>query len=341
LPLFSLAFLLRAALSTLPVFLFLGALVLIDSYKLVRLRTVLFSIAAGALAAGVAYLANSGLLNAVAMDIKLFARYVSPVIEEVVKGLYVVYLIRRARVGFVVDAAIHGFAVGAGFAVIENIYYLNALPDVTIWTWVIRGFGTAVMHGGTTAIFGMISRTLYDRAESPRVRVFLPGLGIVIGLHSLFNHFLLPPLLSTVVLLLVLPGCMALVFQQSEKSTRHWLGAGFDSDQELLALIHSGQVAGTRVGRYLQALKTRFPGPVVVDMLCLLRLHVELSIRAKGVLMLRERGFRVSPDPNLRAKFDELRYLEKSISPTGMLAIAPFLHTSSRDLWQRNMLSEI
>ena len=66
----------------------------------------------------------------------------------------------------------------------------------------------------------------------------------------------------------------------------------------------------------------------------------ELGIRAKGVLMAREAGFEAAPDPTLPSKFEELRYLEKSIGTTGMRALQPFIYTSTRDLWQLNMLDE-
>ena len=75
-------------------------------------------------------------------------------------------------------------------------------------------------------------------------------------------------------------------------------------------------------------------------MMCLLRLHAELAIRAKGVLMMREAGFDATPDPTLKSTFDEVLYLERSIGKTGLRAIAPFLHTSTRDLWQLNMLTD-
>jgi len=75
-------------------------------------------------------------------------------------------------------------------------------------------------------------------------------------------------------------------------------------------------------------------------MLNLLRLRAELSVRAKGILMMQKAGFEPPPDPSVRAKFREVAYLERSIGPTGLLALEPFSHTSSRDLWHRNMLSE-
>ena len=54
--------------------------------------------------------------------------------------------------------------------------------------------------------------------------------------------------------------------------------------------------------------------------------------------MMRESGFDVDPDPKVQAKFDEMTYLEKSIGKTGLLALSPFLRTSSRNLWQMHML---
>lgn len=329
----------RFSASLLPVLILLIGLVVIDSYKLVRPRMVIAAIAVGVLAAVAAYAINTLILDSGVIGVGTLTRYVAPAIEEVLKGAFVVYLIRSNRAGFTIDAAIHGFAIGAGFAVAENLYYLSIAPETGFWTWIVRGFGTAVMHGGTTSILAMVGLASSERASSTRLIHFIPAFLLATALHSAFNHFILPPVASTLILVAVLPPCFAIVFHLSESATRSWLGVGFDTDQELLALIGSGEIAQTRVGEYLATLRSRFDGPVVVDMFCLLRLHVELSIRAKGVLMMQEAGFRVPLDPELQGKFVELKYLEESIGPTGMLAIKPFLHTSSRDLWQRNMLA--
>jgi hypothetical protein len=126
----------------------------------------------------------------------------------------------------------------------------------------------------------------------------------------------------------------------SERKTREWLGSGFDTDQELLNLLMSGRISETRVGTYLRKLKVRFDGPVVADMLCLIRIRVELSLRAKGLLMMREAGFRAVAGPDIREKFEELEYLERTIGRTGLLAIEPIHRWSRRDLWQLSLLGE-
>jgi hypothetical protein len=239
-----------------------------------------------------------------------------------------------------VDSAIYGFAVGAGFAFLENVQYLQTLEDSNPFLWIIRGFGTAIMHGGTTALLGIVSKSLTDRKSSDHWIVFVPGLVLAIVIHSFFNHFVFSPQLSTAMIVALLPAILLVVFTQSEKATRQWLGVGFDSDQQLLEMITTGKISETRIGLYLQSLKARFPGELVADMLCVLRLHVELAIRAKGILLMREAGFKPSPDPEIKEKFAELAYLEKSIGKTGQLAILPFIHTSSRELWQLHMLGK-
>src|SRR3954463_2177301 len=141
---------LRPALGLAPVLCFLGALVLLDSYKLVRLRSVVAAVVAGMLVAGLAYLLNGWLLEW--FEFHFYTRYVSPVLEEAVKALIIVALIRAHRIGFLVDAAIFGFAVGAGFAVVENLDYLTLAPNAGFGTWLVRGFGTAILLRGAAAL---------------------------------------------------------------------------------------------------------------------------------------------------------------------------------------------
>lgn len=332
---------LSVAVGIVPVFLFLGALVLIDSYKLVALRALLLSVGAGVVAALASYGVNGVLQPGLDLDFTRYSMYVAPVVEETLKALFVIYLLQRNKVGFVVDAGIHGFAIGTGFALVENLYYLQANLDATLMTWMARGMGTAIMHGGATAIVAMVSRALQTRRTAFRPSLLLPGLGVAVVLHSLYNHFLLHPLLATALIVLVVPWLSVAVFQHSERETTAWLGAGFDTDQELLKAVRSGTVSATPAGRYLTTVRNRFAPEEIVDMMCLLRLRGELAIRAKGILLMREAGFDAPPDPSVKAKFEELRYLEKSIGRTGLMALGPFLHTSTRDLWQLNMLTEL
>jgi len=336
----SFAFALHVLVGLSPVLGFLAALVFLDSYKLVAMRTVVLVVLAGVAAAVVCYFANGWLLERLGLDLATYSRYAGPVVEEIAKGLVIVALLRANRIGFLVDAAILGFAVGAGFAIVENLQYQRLVPDAGLPTWIVRGFGTAVMHGGVTATFAMMSLAMLERAGRAAASAFVPGLALAIVLHSAYNHLAAVPLVATLAVLAVVPLTMWLVFERSERSVGDWLGRGFDADTAMLESINSGSFADSPTGRYLDSLKQRFHGPVVADLLCYLRLHTELALRAKGVLMMRENGFEVPVDQATRDKFTEMDYLEKSIGRTGVLALKPMLHMSHKDLWQLYMLGK-
>jgi hypothetical protein len=168
----------------------------------------------------------------------------------------------------------------------------------------------------------------------------LPGLAGAIVLHSAYNHLIVHPLLAATLLMLVVPAIVLIVFGRSERATREWVGDGLDLDVELLNLVTSSYFGNTRLGRYLTELKSRFPGPVVADMFCLLQLDLELSIRAKGMLMAREQGLDIPMDDGIRARLEERTYLHRSIGPTGLLALRPLQVTNERDDWLRYLLRQ-
>lgn len=336
----SIDLLIRAPIGLLPVLIFLVALLYLDSYKLVGLRTVLLVILTGGVVLVVSYFANGFASELLKINFGYFTRYVSPVIEEGLKALVIIFLFRTNRIGFLVDSAIMGFAVGAGFAVAENFYYLYTIPDANTAVWIVRGFGTAIMHGGATAIFGVLSQTLTERHMKINPLLYFPGLVAAISLHSLFNHFPVNPIYETLIILLVLPPILFLVFRQSAHHMHDWLELDFDEDAKLLEQINSGKFAESKIGQFLYDLRSKFEGPVVVDMLCYLRLYTELALRAKGVLMMRENGLDTPVGERTREKFDEMAFLEGSIGKTGLLAMRPFLHMTRKDLWQLYVLEK-
>ena len=330
---------LNAALALLPVLLFVVALWLMDSFKLVRRRAVLAALAAGAMAALVAAVLHTWAEPASGLSSGAFSRYLAPLTEEALKAAFLVVLIARRRVGFLVDAAVQGFAVGAGFAVTENLTYLSALGAASPLLWLIRGLGTAMLHGATTTIFAVLARTLADRHPDRLSVAIGPALLAAAVVHSAFNHVPLPPMAMTLLLLIALPLLVLVVYQRSEAATREWVVAGLDLDVELLNLVASDAFGDTRFGQYLKRLRQQFSGPIVMDMFCLLRMQLELSVQAKAMLMAREAGLDVPVDDDLPAALEELEYLQESIGPTGLLALKPLQVSSHRDDWHRFLLT--
>ena len=111
-----------------------------------------------------------------------------------------------------------------------------------------------------------------------------------------------------------------------------------DEDIDLITVIASPEFQNSRTGLYLASLSKAFPPELCGDMLSMLQLTTELSMRSKSDLLLREAGFELPPDVELAGQLTELQFLEKSIGPTGMLALRPLLAQTPRDLWEMHQL---
>jgi RsiW-degrading membrane proteinase PrsW (M82 family) len=329
-----------APIALLPVLAFLALLKAIDSYALVPPRELGRALLAGAVIAGVCWLVNGRIAELLPGGIEAFPLFAGPVIEEVLKAAFVAWLILSARTGFLVDAAILGFAVGAGFALVENVAYLLHLENATVWLWGVRGFGTAIMHGSTTAMFAILGKGLSDRHPECAKRSLLPGLLLAIAVHVAFNHFPFGPVATALLVLITMPLLLVWVFARSEQATREWLGTGFDDDARVLESLMSADFPDSPVGRYLESLRSHFPAGIIVDLLCLLRIHLELSVRAKGIMLAREAGIDVPLGNDVKPKLEEMAVLEKSIGATGRLALHPVRRMSRRDLWELYVLGK-
>lgn len=320
-----------------PVMLFLAVLWFMDSFRLVRPWSIVIALVYGAGAAAACEALHLWLMPASSLDSQTFSRYVAPLTEEIAKAAFVALLIARARVGFLVDAAVQGFAVGTGFALFENATYLRDFGNAPLMLWAVRGLGTGILHGATTAIAAIVGKATADR--HPRWWLpMLPGVALASVIHSIYNHLLAYPAAGAVLTLVGLPVVVVMVFERSERATREWVGAGLDLDLSLLQLVMSDAFQVTRFGTYLRSLSSSFEGVVVADMFCLLRIELELSVQAKAWLIAHQAGLDLPVDEDLRAALAERAYLQRSIGRTGMLALEPLRITSHRDYWHQHLL---
>ena len=122
--------LLKALIAMAPVLVLLLVFDRLDMFNLISLRAILrCCVAAGGAIAALSFLANwrvDGRLSHRLQLLQPLCRRRS--IEESLKAAPIVALFARNRLGFKLDAAIAGFAVGAGFSVIENGWYLSRSP---------------------------------------------------------------------------------------------------------------------------------------------------------------------------------------------------------------------
>ena len=330
---------LKIIVSLIPVFLLLGMLLFLDSMKLVAKGILFLSLFWGIMSAGLSFFFNTFLIRNLGFTFETYSGFVAPLIEEILKMGLILLLIQKNRIGFMIDGAIYGFSIGASFAFCENLFYLFHFSGAegNLMVWITRGFGTAVMHSGTTAIFAIICMSALNRQNKLGLAA-LTGALVAIVIHSLYNQFLISPLISTLIVLVVVPVSISLIFQFNEKSIRDWLEIEFDTEASVLRMIKKGRFTDTRAGAFLISVRRHFPKEVVLDMYCFISLYLELSMKAKSYIMLKENDFEVVMDPEIPAKLKELKALEKNIGRAGYLAIAPVLRLNHKDLWKLSLL---
>src|SRR6185503_17366421 len=95
----------NAALAFFPVILFLGILVLMDSFKLARPSAIASAIAWGVVAAFLGDAVYDLLGPMLPLSARGYSRFVAPAVEESAKAAFIAYLLLRRRIGFPVDAA--------------------------------------------------------------------------------------------------------------------------------------------------------------------------------------------------------------------------------------------
>lgn len=332
------------AVSLIPVILFLVFLFLLDSFKLVVGKLVVFSLTWGALSALISYLINSQIIDlffsntdSLFSSFDNYSRYLAPFIEEILKSLFIIFLLSKRRIGFMIDAAIYGFAIGAGFALVENIYYLRTIPDSNIYIWIIRGFGTAIMHGGCTAILAVMLIGAKSRDKSLFISLVYAFAAAYI-IHSSFNHFYINPILQTIGIITLAPAVFYLIFHFNEKYLQQWMEIEFNDEVELLKAMNRGEMLPTRAGEYLASLKIKFSSEMILDMYCYIKLYLELSIKAKRNLLLKESDFPIVAQADTVDKLAELAALRKSIGKVGEMVLSPLIKMNYRDLWKLNLL---
>ena len=336
------------SLALVPVLLMAALFAWLDIFKLMSVWEMLGLVILGGIAALAAWPISGQMLDALPMGFSFYSRIVAPWIEEALKGFAIVLLFAGNRIGYKLDAVISGFTIGAGFSVIENIFYLWRYPELTAPVWMVRGLGTAVMHGTTTAILAAVAHELGERStrrSGGRFWLnplwFIPGY-IAAGLiHMLFNHFPEQPMLVMIVTLVVAPLVLLGVLRFGEGEAKGWLAQESAAHETALAEWRAGGFPKDASGQRIEALARRSAGSQAERIHAYCTLKTELVLAAERELQDKDRLVVPEERYRLRRQFAELEALRKAMGRTGSAALQPLLPFSRNDDWELSELREV
>ncbi|MCO5252137.1 MAG: PrsW family intramembrane metalloprotease [Candidatus Kapabacteria bacterium] len=322
----------------LPVILFTIILIYLDSFKLIKSKYAIIIFLISAVLAVLAYPINSA-ASVTNLPVQPHINFIIPIIEEILKFSIFFILYRRNQAGFLTDTMIYGFIIGSGFAFTENIYYYYIkIPEPTFMQQIVRGFGTAIMHAASTGLAATILLYLNDIRKKDIVLSSLIALTTAIAIHIMYNSFLISPELQAALVIIIFTSGATLLFQLSDRYIKSWIGSEFDTDLKFLEMLNSGDLKNTSLGQFIEQIKSKFSQFIIFDIICFIRLNLELSIQFKSYLMLKEQSVQRPHDPELQDKITEYEYLKRSIGKTALATLRPILQIGKRELWMLKQL---
>jgi RsiW-degrading membrane proteinase PrsW (M82 family) len=202
----------------------------LDFYQSGQFQTIVLSLVLGGIAFTIAAITNWSLEYLVPIDIETIERFIAPILEEIFKGLFLLYLIKRSQFTYSVDGILYGLAVGIGFAVLENIFYITQVSNATDIAFQ-RIFTASLVHAFSSAVLGMALATLRSGSSFMRWLVPLVGLFLAIAQHGLYNNaihsnYLIDNAIHPAVI--YIPGIIGGVFiygvmQYGKKQAQKWI----------------------------------------------------------------------------------------------------------------------
>jgi len=169
-------------------FVFLLFLRKFDLHKTAKFHHNIITLGCGIVAYLLVAQINPAMVNAGWVTWDQVIRFTAPVIEEILKSLILLYLVSRANFNYVVDGALYGFGAGIGFAIIENVEYVNANIEIALIVALLRVFSTNLMHAAGSGLIG--TALAYYRGETIKRRgiwVVIGGYAVAIIFHAVFN----------------------------------------------------------------------------------------------------------------------------------------------------------
>ena len=336
------------AVSLIPIIVYIIFIYKIDHFALISIKRLLLLALIGmltALACFGLFLLTDRVISGKSADI------IHPVIEELVKSIPLLILAFRKRIAFFIDSVICGAAVGGGFSFLENIFYLVLGDSVDLSTGLFRGLEVALIHMGCSAIIAAGMMMAVRQIERKRSRTAMSWNDIIkttalfvaaLAFHVFHNMFQFTPIMQFFWVLSVMIGMIAVVYFYDIDMTHRWLDKGLDMQINLLRSIEGGHLLNTPTGTFLESVKELFPPNVYFDIICYVRLLIELSVAAKTRFMLHEVGMDEPLEANKKelymSQFVELSELEKNIGPSAKMTIAPIVKLSPADTQALNNL---
>jgi RsiW-degrading membrane proteinase PrsW (M82 family) len=278
---------------------------------------------------------NRALLNSGWASRDQIVRFAAPVIEEILKCLVVVYLVRRRDFVYIMDGIAYGFGAGIGFAVAENFEYIGLNPAIALPLAVSRVFSTNIMHATGTAIIGSALGHSRLDGDINRILFALGGLTFAIAAHMGFNNlvnsgaalafaFLYAAIGAALIYFIVRYG-----FRKAAAAIQQNLGMLDGVTKNESAVVDRVQI----LEALLEPITEIFGAQETAKVKELIILQAQLGLQRENLSRVRDDALRRGIAAEVEILRDKVNAVRKSINTYCMLYVRALFPESNIPLW--------
>jgi RsiW-degrading membrane proteinase PrsW (M82 family) len=125
--------------------------------------------------------------------LKFSAIIVAPLVEESMKGFFLIITVASRKFDNITDGLVYGGAIGLGFGMTENFFYFVSYSE-TVQSWlmlvIVRSLFSAVMHCVSTATLGAFLGFAKFKPLNSKLFYGITGLLIAMFIHAAWNFSL-------------------------------------------------------------------------------------------------------------------------------------------------------
>jgi protease PrsW len=314
---------------------FLYAIRTLDFYQTGSSRFIAISAVWGILAYLLAARINPALID-LGLSRQTLVRFVAPVLEEILKGLVLLYLIRRPNFNYFLDGAIYGFATGIGFAIFENFEYVLGHPTMAVQLAISRVLSTNLIHATGSALIGIaLGMARFDRSLISRGLYLLGGLALAIGIHSGFNSMVNAgtQLLFAFAAGFGGAGIIFAIARRGLSDEKAWV-------HEQIGLtegVTTGEASAVRrlkdINSILAPLEARFGTEKASQIEKFLFMQAQLAIQQKTLEKMQDEKMRAAIQLQMNDLNDKMKETRKTVGAYCMLYLRNIFPASDTQLW--------
>jgi RsiW-degrading membrane proteinase PrsW (M82 family) len=300
----------------------------LDLYGSGSFRNIALCFIWGGLMVMVAFVANTDLYERIG-NFDTMVRFVAPIVEEVLKAAILIYLVRRPNFTYFVDGAIYGFAVGVGFAVFENYFYLYQSQNEALGIAIGRVLSTNLMHATASGMVGSALGFARFQRFQGRAAFLLAGLLTAMIFHMGFNNITQSDIGSGWLLLYAAAvgfggtGFIAWVIRRGLTEQKQWIQDSLEKiDKRVITRNEAAAVDRLAdVHAILEPLEEIFGIETAERIEKFLMLQAQMGIKLKTIEKLNDEKMRENVHQEVERIRTEMESLRKQIGSHTMLSL--------------------